>query len=176
MKSSGSDEFGKIPGIFMLWCCAWRIDYCCWNWTTRRRCTHIILVNLVKKNVDPLSSRFILLGILDNLQLLCAHMDQLTLMISRLYRMHLQKTKWIKIFFYLDLPMDLWVHRMPMKTMKMRQLFTLVTGDAAFHRRVGYMDNRDRCLPRFGLPAIWRLSASGLVRSVFPLSHPTFFK
>ena len=59
---------------------------------------------------------------------------------------------------------------MPMKTMKMRQLFELVTGDAALHRQVGYMDNLDRCLPRFGLPAIWRLSASGLVRSAFPPS------
>ena len=57
-----------------------------------------------------------------------------------------------------------------MKTTKMRQLFKLVTGDAAFRRQVGYMDNRDQSLPQFGLPAIWRLSASGRVRSVIALT------
>jgi hypothetical protein len=63
---------------------------------------------------------------------------------------------------------------MLMKTTKMRQLFKLVTGDVAFHRQVGSMDNPDQCLRQFGLPAIWRLLASGRVRSAFPPSP--FFK
>ena len=89
--------------------------------------------------------------------------------------MHLQETNRIKILFYLDLLMDLLAHRMPMKTMKMRQLFKLETGDAVFHRPVGYMVNRDQCQRQFGLPAIWRLLAHGRVRLIFfpPLSKVT---
>ena len=49
----------------------------------------------------------LILGILDSLVLLCAFMDQPTLMISRHYRMHLQEAKQNKTLFYLDLPMDL---------------------------------------------------------------------
>jgi hypothetical protein len=63
---------------------------------------------------------------------------------------------------------------MPMKETKMRQLFKLETGDAAFHKQVGYTENRDQCLPQFGLPAIWRLSAPGRVRLVLPFFFFSF--